>query len=219
MFSYYGSKSKISKYYPTPTYDLIIEPFAGAGNYSLLHYKNHSVWLNDKYTVIFKLWKHLQTLDLSEIESIPQLNKGDDIRNLDLSEGMKLILGFSVNCGVATPHNIYTDWAQINNLIKQSKNRLLKYYERIKSWKITNLDYNLIPNEEATWFIDPPYMFGGNRYKESKIDYIELANWCKTRKGQVIVCENSNANWLDFKPLVRCAGQKTQTLEVVWTNR
>ena len=46
MFSYYGSKNKIAKLYPLPKYDLIIEPFAGAAWYSVLHrYKN--VLLNE----------------------------------------------------------------------------------------------------------------------------------------------------------------------------
>jgi len=35
MFSYYGSKKKIVKYYPEPVHDVIIEPFAGAAWYSL----------------------------------------------------------------------------------------------------------------------------------------------------------------------------------------
>jgi len=35
MFSYYGSKSKLAQHYPTPKYDTIVEPFAGAAGYSL----------------------------------------------------------------------------------------------------------------------------------------------------------------------------------------
>lgn len=35
MWTYYGTKKKIAKYYPKPKYDKIIEPFCGAAQYSL----------------------------------------------------------------------------------------------------------------------------------------------------------------------------------------
>ena len=70
---------------------------------------------------------------------------------------------------------------------------------------------------EATWFIDPPYQYGGNHYVVNDVDYHELAAWCKQRKGQVIVCENTKATWLDFTPLTRITGQRVKTTEAVWT--
>ena len=58
-----------------------------------------------------------------------------------------------------------------------------------------------LENEEATWFIDPPYQFGGHEYKCSnkQIDFAKLAEWCEDRNGQAIVCENTKATWLPFK--------------------
>lgn len=35
MWTYYGTKKRIAKNYPAPIYDTIIEPFAGAAQYSL----------------------------------------------------------------------------------------------------------------------------------------------------------------------------------------
>ena len=35
MFYYYGRKKKIGKYYPKPSHDIIIEPFAGSAAYCL----------------------------------------------------------------------------------------------------------------------------------------------------------------------------------------
>jgi site-specific DNA-adenine methylase len=43
MFSYYGSKSKIVKYYPCPAHDKIIEPFAGSARYSLLNNAQYKI--------------------------------------------------------------------------------------------------------------------------------------------------------------------------------
>ena len=74
-----------------------------------------------------------------------------------------------------------------------------------------------IPNEKATWFIDPPYQFGGKYYRHNgkKIDYEFLGEWCKNRDGQVIVCENHKADWMEFEPLVGISGQLHKTTECV----
>jgi hypothetical protein len=42
---------------------------------------------------------------------------------------------------------------------------------------------------------------GGQFYKHHAINYEELAEWAKARRGQVIVCENGTADWLPFSPL------------------
>ena len=48
------------------------------------------------------------------------------------------------------------------------------------------------------------------------IDYNDLAEWCKSRNGQIIVCENTKADWLDFKPLAELKGQLHTTMEAIW---
>src|SRR5690606_8192533 len=79
---------------------------------------------------------------------------------------------------------------------------------KIRHWKVALKEYKDIENINATWFIDPPYQFGGKYYRHRKIDYVYLKDWCLSRKGQVIVCENSKANWMEFKPLVNIFGQR-----------
>ena len=220
MFSYFGSKSKISQCYPSPLYNTVIEPFAGAANYSLRRCPDKSVWINDLNPDIYRLWLYLQRITTEEIESIPEMVLGDDIREMDISEDMRLLLGFVVVRGVATPHNIYSSQSVWGNSVGQTKKRLLKYHQLIKHWKITNLDYREIPNIEATWFIDSPYQYGGEHYPMSSkmLDFSELAEWCNTRKGQVIVCENTKADWMDFTPLRKMHGSKHTTTEAMWTN-
>jgi 16S rRNA G966 N2-methylase RsmD len=80
--------------------------------------------------------------------------------------------------------------------------------------------YNAIPNFSATWFIDPPYEGAGKHYKmgSSLIDYNRLGEWCKTRDGQVIVCENSGASWLPFKEVgnTKTSRKDKTSSEAVW---
>jgi len=215
MFSYYGSKSKIVKKYPPPLYDIIVEPFAGSARYSLL-YNDKQVILNDSYRVIYNIWKYLITATEQQINDLPVMVKGDDVRDLNITDVEKELMGFMVNRGVAYPHNIYTTWPSDTNEIQKCKNRILNYLDKIRHWQIRNEDYRKLENIEATWYIDPPYQKGGERYIKNHIDYVQLAEWCKSRKGQVIVCENGDADWLDFEFLSSLQGQKKKTNELIW---
>ena len=226
MFSYYGSKSKIVQYYPQPTHDKIIEPFAGSARYSLRYWEK-DILLVDKYKVIVDIWHYLQKASVKDILGLPKLDKvGQDLRDFNLSEVEKNFMGFLVASGVSSPNNILTKnkiatWNN-PNIIRE---RISKDLYKIKHWKIIQGSYEDLENENATWFIDPPYQFGGQHYKESSknIDFNFLANWCKSRIGQVIVCENTKANWLNFKEFIlRCDNSanahKNKTIEAIWTN-
>lgn len=220
MWSYYGRKSKIVKYYPKPKYNLIIEPFAGTAVYSL-YQKNweKQVILIDKYKDIIDIWKYLIQAKEKDIMNLPSIKKGDDIRKFtQLIKEERMLMGFWINRGSNAPKNIVTEWASKGGYWEKKKKEMATNLHKIRHWKIFYNEYINIPNKEATWFIDPPYQFGGELYIESNknINYQSLANYCKTRKGQIIVCENSKANWLDFKPLIELQGQSHKTMESIW---
>ena len=52
----------------------------------------------------------------------------------------------------------------------------------------------------------------------SKVDYVALREWCLSRKGLLIVCEQEGADWLPFRPLydLRVSSQRVTT-EVWWS--
>lgn len=55
-------------------------------------------------------------------------------------------------------------------------------------------------------------------YRCTGLDYAVLADWCRTRRGQVMVCEQDGAEWLPFvpfRPITSTAN--TRKLEVIWT--
>ena len=93
----------------------------------------------------------------------------------------------------------------------------VEYLELIRHWKITCMDYRDLPNAEATWFCDPPYQSAGRYYPHHYLDYDELACWCQTRRGQVIVCEEMGATWLPFKRLcVQWGSGRRHVVEGIW---
>jgi len=220
MFSYYGSKSKIVDYYSPPKHDKIIEPFAGSARYSL-KYWDRDITLVDKYPVIVDLWKWLQQCSTKDILDLPKLKRGDDIRKLNVSQSEKTLLGFFAQAAQGKPVNMVSSMGEQN--MKTAYRNIASQLHKIRHWKIKIGSYNEIKNEDATWFVDPPYQFGGqHQYKfgNKQIDFGELANWCISRSGQVIVCENTKADWLPFLPVVKIDGANhTGTTEAIWTNQ
>ncbi len=215
MFSYYGSKSKIIKKYPKPLCDKIIEPFCGSSRYAL-EYPEHDVLLVDRYKVIVDIWNYLINASVKDIEALPELERGDKIPE-QLLQVEKDLLGFAVNRGSPTPKHTYTTWAARDKEITRHKKRIIKYLDKIRHWKVQLGSYEDIPNQKATWFIDPPYQKMGIRYEHKDIDYNHLANWCRERESQVIVCENLGADWLPFTELCSLRGQKKTSIEAIWT--
>jgi hypothetical protein len=96
--------------------------------------------------------------------------------------------------------------------------RMAERVDDVRSWDIIwgdysdSLDYvtSKYPmRSKFTWFVDPPYAVQqtvrnsktwyahGDGYRESAIDYEQLARWVRALPGQVIVCEQAGATWLD----------------------
>lgn len=219
MFSYYGSKSKIVGCYPTLKFGKIIEPFAGSARYSLKYF-DRDILLVDKYEVIVRIWKWLQEASERDIMSLPEpkLKETIDRKDFDCIE-QAWLMGFLVQQGVNAPRLTVSKYAE-NGIRTQKKNIAQQLY-KIKHWEIRLDDYENIKNESATWFIDPPYQFGGEYYVKSnkEINYERLADWCKRREGQTIVCENSKASWLPFRQMAKMKGSLYTTTEVIWSNQ
>jgi len=218
MWSYYGTKKRIAKHYPAPKHDIIVEPFCGAAQYSLYgdNWKKE-VFLNDKYDVISSIWHFLiNQATEKDILSLPDMKQGDKVDDFNLSDVEKQLIGFCINSGSSSPKKTVAKYNSWNKTKIDVANNLYK----VKHWYITSASYEMIGNVKSTWYIDPPYQYGGEWYHSSvsnkHIDYNGLGEWCKTRNGQIIVCENSKSNWLDFKPLVEMNGQLHKTTEVIY---
>lgn len=218
MFSYYGSKSKLVDLYPAPKHGKIIEPFAGSARYALKYF-DRDVLLVDAYEVIVKIWHYLQQASEADILGLPNLTYKQSTDDYNLSEGERLLLGFLVARGSRRPAKVVQKFSSV----EQDKKRIAKDLYKIRHWKIELGSYESIPNQCATWYIDPPYQnvgkAGYNVNERGKaIDFPALGEWCKQRKGQAIVCEVTTADWLPFEPLKEQHGQKLTSTEAVWCN-
>lgn len=219
MWSYYGSKSRVVDLYPRPKESKIIEPFAGSARYSLKYFEN-DVLLVDAYEVIVKIWRYLQSCSPSDLYGLPTLKTGMNLKDYSLSEGELLFLGMLAGVASTQPRFKVSMFSGEQNGRKNKIKHIAESLFKIKHWKIEHKSYEEIENEKATWFIDPPYQYGGHAYVKNKIDFYKLAHWCKERKGQTIVCENMKAQWLPFKPLSKMRGANMKhTVEAIYSNQ
>lgn len=223
MWSYYGAKTNIVDAYPKPQYGKIIEPFAGTARYALKYF-DREVLLVDKYEVIVKIWKWLQLCSEGDILGLPRhMKPGQKLDSFTFDcEEARLLMGFLIGKGGQAPRNKITNRIAIDrpNFTNFSLQRIAANLFKVRHWKITHGSFCDIPNQAATWFIDPPYQFGGQVYIESnrKIDFGKLAEWSMERQGQAIVCETTKADWLPFQPMKSQRGSLKMQNEAIWSN-
>jgi site-specific DNA-adenine methylase len=227
FFYYYGSKWGKAKHYPTPRFEQIIEPFCGGAGFSLNNYRRR-VWINDADPIIAGIWQYLIGVEPEEILRLPlSFNSVDD---LDVPQEACWLIGFWLNKGTASPRKSPSKWMREGGRPNTfwgevARRRIASQVTEIRHWRVTNLPYEqVVTDEESTWFIDPPYQKGGEHYRFS-VDHLPLGDYCRSRPGQVIVCERDEADWLPFKFLY---DQKTSNggkgnagsriREAIWTN-
>ncbi len=222
FFSYFGSKYRLSKStYPAPSHELIIEPFAGSACYSTVHYQS-KVWLNDIDPKIFGVWDFLIKSSADCIQQLPLILEGQTVDDLKICQEAKWLIGFWLSKSCTAPRRQFSSWAlkypkQFWGERKRSV--IASQVELINHWKITNLSFDEIENQQATWFVDPPYQEAGKSYVMGSkgIDYDQLGAWCFDRLGQVMVCENAGADWLPFFDLAKLRNQRAKdTKEMIF---
>lgn len=227
FFSYMGGKFAGHRYYPYPAHKTVIEPFAGSAGYSV-HHPSRQVILYDIDPKLYGVWHYLIHVSSEEILRLPL--KFDDVRECKIPQEAQWLIGFWINRGTCQPCYKPSAWMRkYPEKVGWSwkiRERIARQVDRIRHWKVFNKSYTGIGNIHATWYIDPPYQIAGARYEfgAKLLDYQRLAEWCKSRNGQIIVCENTGAKWLPFqhlKTMRGCGGNGRSgvTHEAIWTNR
>lgn len=228
FFGYYGGKWRDTpKYYPKPQYETIVEPFAGSAGYAL-RYAGHRIILCEVDPVLAEVWKYLTRVSAKEILAIPDLPPNGSVDDLKVPQEARWLVGFWLNRGTASPRKSPSRWMRDGIRPgsfwgRRVRQTIASQVDAIRHWQVFNCSYENCPEPRvATWFVDPPYVTAGKhyRYGSEQIDYASLAAWCRSRPGQVIVCENEGAKWLPFRELadVKTTRSDRRSKEVVWLN-
>lgn len=240
FFTFYGGKWRAAPHYPPPRYDHIIEPFAGSAGYAM-RYPDRRVTLIERDPIIAGTWGYLLAVSPSEILALPDIEAGQSVDDLTtLPEEARWLIGWWLNGGSAQPKKRPGAWMrrQVDNgghgwttgggqlsWSARVRERIASQLDAIRHWIVIEGDGSKAPDVEATWFIDPPYQRAGRHYRfgASNIHYPTLARWCRSRHGQVIVCEQEGADWLPFRPWrpIKASEAKyggKRSLEAIWTS-
>jgi len=231
VLNYFGSKVSSAHKYPPPKHDTIIEPFAGGAGYSLCHWER-KIQLYDINPDVVRAWQYVIRATPEEILALPLLQPGQRVDELDCGEDGRLLIGWCVGRRSASPNSklapcvekccqlhLATWWSHARRA------QVANVAAHVKHWRAYDARYTDCPDDRATWFIDPPYIEAGRNYPfgSGGIDYQHLAEWCRSRPGQTIVCENEGADWLPFVPLIRGKrgstmndGKSRRRTEVIW---
>lgn len=232
FFWYFGSKQKLSRYYFSPKHDTIIEPFAGGAGYSL-RYPSRKVILYEINPVVASLWDYLIKVKEKELINLP--DETDDrlpqeanffiilcnySGKVHIRQNQELINSsnyYDAEKITEKNTNVTKRWVDVKGGWEKHKLKCALNLRYIRHWKIYNKSYEECPNQEACWFIDPPY---SNRkeayYAFNDVNYEALSHFCKTRLGQVQVCEADTADWLPFTQFRRVKTFRGWSNEVVW---
>lgn len=266
FFSYFGSKSRLAKFYQQPRHKHIIEPFAGAAGYAT-HWaaeKGRPVTLVDADQNIFDVWTYLKAAHPEDILALPvfpdwdrerevahqaflrEIKGLDRVKNIDEVKRLRAVrnkslegvmpnllneienpsarklVGFWMTQSQTYPSKNPQSKAYSSGWTPEIRKRIAEHVWLLQNWRILLGDYKEVLAEEhgpATWFIDPPYQKAGCRYQKPFSDFKTLSDWSASRQGQVIVCEQAGADWMDFKPLVKTKNASNRdSMEVVWNS-
>ena len=200
-FKYFGSKFRTAPYYPKPLYQSIIEPFAGSASYSTLYWW-YNIHLNDIDPCVSGLWNWLIQADPNDIISIPTDMPTLSHLSTHMTAYQAELCRRWQRVGNNTSFTVSSWNGRAGMWNARTRQHIADQLINIRHWSVSSLSYQSLENNLSTWFVDPPYV-GFREYEYNVINYKQLAEWCRTRRGQVIVCEQEGADWLPFKPFRR----------------
>ncbi len=209
FFNFYGSKWTLAPRYNPPQHGHLIECCAGSASYATLHHAQ-AVTLVDIDPVICSVWDYLIRVPEREVMALPL--RFDHVDELTVPEETKSFLGFWLNKANPRPCKSLSKWGRqqrdtgefLGFWCERIRLRVASQLQHIRHWRVLNCSYAEIPEQQATYFVDPPYERMGYRYRFNKVDFAHLGDWCKNRAAagsQVIACEAEGASWLPFEVL------------------
>ena len=233
---YPGGKSKaiktLAQWYPKDITEYR-EPFIGGGSIAIDITKANPdipVWINDLYVPLYNFWVQLRDRgkELSERvreEKQRTLDEGDRDKvtakakelfdrykaEIDTYDDFEKAVAFFImnKCSFSglTENSTFSKTASNSNFSLVGADKLAKFSELIKNWKITNIDYSEVMKAkgyaDTFIFLDPPYdikdfLYGKNREMHKSFDHDLFADNVSTCIHKFMITYNLNDRLLDL---------------------
>ena len=233
---YPGGKSKaiktLAQWYPKVITEYR-EPFIGGGSIAIDITKANPdipVWVNDLYVPLYNFWVQLRDRgeELSERvrhEKQKTLDEGDPDKitakakelfnkykaEIDTYDDFEKAVAFFImnKCSYSglTENSTFSQTASNSNFSLVGADKLAKFSELIKNWKITNIDYSEVMKAkgyaDTFIFLDPPYdikdfLYGKNREMHKSFDHDLFADNVSTCIHKFMITYNLNDRLLDL---------------------
>ena len=233
---YPGGKSKaiktLAQWYPKVITEYR-EPFIGGGSIAIDITKANPdipVWINDLYVPLYNFWVQLRdrgkelservrdekqkTLDEGDVDKITA--KAKELFNrykaeIDTYDDFEKAVAFFImnKCSFSglTENSTFSKTASNSNFSLVGADKLAKFSELIKNWKITNIDYSEVMKAkgyaDTFIFLDPPYdikdfLYGKNREMHKSFDHDLFADNVSTCMHKFMITYNINDRLLDL---------------------
>jgi hypothetical protein len=190
-------------------------------------YPERRVLLFDRDPIVCGIWDYLLRVSEAEVMALPtDINHVDELRGAP--QEARWLVGFWMNKGTTMPSKMSSAWRRKYGPFQHGvywspevRQRIASQLKYIRHWTITQSSYQNIPDRRASWYVDAPYDCEAGehyRYGRKDINYKDLSEWCRSRSGQVVVCEHLGAQWLPFRELGTFKGQRKESHEAIWTN-
>ena len=187
----------------------MIEPFAGSAGYASRYGVERDVTLVEKNPAVAGVWRWLIAARRGDVLRLPLVHQIPlaGVKALtQITQTERDLIGFMIGRDSSHPRNLPSRWAlehqeDASYWSHRRRRKLADHIHLINHWRIIEGDYRKAPDKRATWFVDPPYQAQRlrNMYGEQIHDYYGLGQWCRERRGQVIACDTTEADWLPFE--------------------
>jgi len=205
LFCRVGSKTAIADTIIKliPSHKIYVEPFVGSGAIYFHKVPSEKEVINDKDSELIEGYKLVKQVsaDVSKYKNLDTLDKIKRFYNsTHTSKEDKLlykILKFCNTFGSTGKGDMYKESDPMNKI----KN-ITKYKERLKNTIIFSQDYKTIikkyDSADTLFYLDPPYENSKDLYKNSEMDYNEMAKILSNIKGKFILSLNDSSNIINI---------------------
>ena len=203
------------------------EPFLGGGSMAIeitKRFPDLPIWVNDMYEPLYNFWTHLQLAGDVMQDKLVKIKKDnpnpDEAKQLFLDSKDVMLNGTDLDRAVAfyvinkcsfsglTESSSFSPQASDSNFSMRGIEKLTRYMQLIKHWKITCADYadlvedclghgEIICDDNTFIYVDPPYNIKDNLYGykgklHKGFDHSRFADVMDDTMGNVMISYNNH---------------------------